>query len=121
MLCPTRSRDANTLRRKPELINEPSTVSVGRQEERSMKKTFGIIVASAFAIAAISAPVAAAPPSEAPNENAAFGFVHKGINTANGLAGVANVGEAVQLFDRDSDLGTEYGFRGQGKNAFAGK
>ncbi len=88
-----------------------------------MKKTFGIIAASAFAIAAISAPVAAAPPSETPNANAAFGMVHKAINTKAALAdlGIDNVGQAVQAFDRDSELGTEYGFRGQGKNAFAGK
>jgi hypothetical protein len=65
-----------------------------------MKKALGIIAASAFAIAAISAPVAAAP-----NENACFGQVHKAVNTdaatqqlVSGLLNteIKNVGNLVQ-------------------------
>jgi hypothetical protein len=76
-----------------------------------MKKIIGIAAASAFAIAAISAPVAAAP-----NENACFGQVHKAVN-AGAIAdafGPTNVGELVQ-----SELAASFGMKGQGKNAIA--
>ena len=51
-----------------------------------MKKIIGIAAASAFAIAAISAPVAAEP-----NDNACFGQVHKAVNTMGALDGVDNL------------------------------
>jgi hypothetical protein len=71
------------------------------RRNRSMKKTLGIIAASAFAIAAFSAPVAAAPA-----DAACFGQVHKTINTV-GALGFTNVGDVVQAIG------------GQGKNAVA--
>jgi hypothetical protein len=77
-----------------------------------MKKTFGIIAASAFAIAAIGAPVAAATD----NANACFGQVHKAVNQgaiANAF-GPTNVGELVQ-----SELAASFGMKGQGKNEIA--
>ena len=55
-----------------------------------MKKIIGIAAASAFAIAAIGAPVAAAP-----NDNACFGQVHKAVNTMGALPGIDNVGQFV--------------------------
>jgi hypothetical protein len=58
------------------------------------KKTLGIIAASAFAIAAVSAPVAAAP-SEKAIEASCFGQVHKTINTV-GALGFTNVGDVVK-------------------------
>ena len=75
------------------------------------KKTIGIIATAAFAIAAVGAPVAAAP-SEKGAEAACFGQIHKAVNQGALLSDpynlpLANVGEAVQF------LG------GQGKNAFA--
>ena len=70
-----------------------------------MKMVLGIIAASAFAIAALSAPVAAAPA-----DAACFGQVHKAVNGGflSG-AGIDNVGMLVQSFDD----------KGQGKNATA--
>ncbi|MGD8487251.1 MAG: hypothetical protein PVG27_00125 [Chloroflexota bacterium] len=79
-----------------------------------MKKAIGIIAASAFAIAAISAPVAAKPGVDA-GEPYCFGQVHKAVNA--GLlsaAGIDNVGQLVQ-----SDLAAGFGMKGQGKNAIA--
>ena len=72
-----------------------------------MKKIIGIVAASAFAIAAFSAPVAAA------NDNAiadgqCFGGVHKFVNSG-GLDGVDNVGQLVQSLEN----------KGQGKKAVA--
>jgi hypothetical protein len=80
-----------------------------------MKKIIGIAAASAFAIAAIGAPVAAAP-SEKGAEASCFGQVHKAVN-AGAIAdafGPTNVGELVQ-----SDLAASFGMKGQGKNAIA--
>ena len=80
-----------------------------------MKKTFGIIAASAFAIAAISAPVAAAP-SDRGVEASCFGQIHKAVNQgaiANAF-GPTNVGELVQ-----SELAASFGMKGQGKNEIA--
>jgi hypothetical protein len=57
-----------------------------------MRKTFGIIAASAFAIAAISAPVAAAP-----SDAACFGQIHKAVNA--GALEVDNVGQFVKSLE----------------------
>jgi hypothetical protein len=78
------------------------------------KKALGIIAASAFAIAAISGPVAAKPGID-PGAPYCFGQVHKAVNS--GLlssAGIDNVGQLVQ-----SDLAASFGMKGQGKNAIA--
>jgi hypothetical protein len=75
----------------------------GHEEEQDMRKTFGIIAASALAIAAFSAPAAAAP-----NDAACFGQIHKIVNTQ-GFAGYNTVGELVQASEG----------KGQGKNTLA--
>lgn len=72
-----------------------------------MKKIIGIAAASAFAIAAISAPVAAAP-----NDNACFGQVHKILNTSNSVE-VVGVGTFTSVADVVKAVG------GQGKNGAA--
>jgi hypothetical protein len=59
-----------------------------------MKKTFGIIAASAFAIAAISGPVAAAP-SVDPGAPYCFGQVHKAVNAGFLSPEINNVGQLV--------------------------
>jgi len=72
-----------------------------------MKKTLGIIAASAFAIAAISAPVAAAPA-----EAACFGQVHKIINTQGYTIGettFTTVGQAVQAVGGQAKNGIALG------------
>lgn len=76
-----------------------------------MKRILGIVAASAFAIAAIGAPVAAAP-----SDAACFGQVHKAVNAgvlANAFA-INGVGELVQ-----SELAASFGMKGQGKNVIA--
>ncbi len=79
-----------------------------------MKKTFGIIAASAFAIAAISAPVAAAP-SEKAVEASCFGQIHKAVNAGFlTSSGIDNVGQLV-----NSELVAGFGKKGQGKNIVA--
>ena len=61
-----------------------------------MKKTLGIVAASAFALAAISAPVAAGKDKGIdPGEPYCFGQVHKAVN-AGALTGIDNVGQLVQ-------------------------
>jgi hypothetical protein len=75
------------------------------------KKALGIIAASAFAIAAISGPVAAAP-----NDNACFGQVHKAVNTNPAVQ--SSVSTLLQTDVRNvGDLVRALG--GQGKNAAA--
>ena len=63
-----------------------------------MRKTFGIIAASALAIAAFSAPAAAAP-----SDAACFGQTHKVVNS--GAVGVENVGQLVQSFESKGGQG----------------
>ena len=61
-----------------------------------MKKTLGIIAASAFAIAAISAPVAAGKDKGIDaGEPYCFGQVHKAVN-AGALPDIDNVGQLVK-------------------------
>jgi hypothetical protein len=69
-----------------------------------MRKTFGIIAASALAIAAFSAPAAAAPA-----DAACFGQIHKAVNGGVLAPAVNNVGQLVQGFEN----------KGQGKNELA--
>jgi len=65
-----------------------------------MKKTIGIVAASALAIAAFSAPVAAAPNKGADaGEAYCFGQVHRLVNTAGAAAAFGapdNVGQLVR-------------------------
>ena len=63
-----------------------------------MKKTLGIVAASALAIGAFGAPAAAAPA-----EAACFGQVHKILNTSTsvevvGVATVGSVNDVVRAF-----------------------
>lgn len=74
-----------------------------------MKKIIGIVAASAFAIAAFSAPVAAGnDKTPVPGQANCFGFVHSGVVNAGALDGIDNVGQAIKA------LGG-----GQEKNALA--
>lgn len=77
-----------------------------------MKKTLGIVAASALAIGAFGAPVAAAPA-----DAACFGQVHKTLNTAGTITVKDGEGETVAVVSSVNDVVRAFG--GPGKNGAA--
>jgi uncharacterized membrane protein len=67
-----------------------------------MKKTIGIVATAAFAIAAVSAPVAAKDKGIDAGEPYCFGQVHKAVN-AGALDGIDNVGQLVKALGGGQD------------------